>query len=699
MSSFGKGCLFLERWYKEFSSSEFGVMKINTRFLKSHPLLALIPTFTLRKLVSQAALDEYPKGTVIYRQGQPCEAIYLVISGRCESRLAGNGVDAVFGPGDALGARELLNNEPYRSTLTVLTHSILLRIPALELQRVFAAKPSVAGRFSQSVAGRARAMQSLGLDSMPERRPPTRARRIVSLVSLSSHPFTNLGRALTHAVQEVAGGRVLLVQLVRSAEKWALNDWPALASRCDSMNGEFCLRDQVRETDAGFSELRISVHGGAEEPGFIAPLLSHLGLHFDYVLLHIAVDLPPPTALECMVQADVTYAFLRQTSQELYEFQLLMGQLGKTSCAQVRPILYIEPYLPVAEFNNALKEIGRPVHAFVRDFPVDGESTLSPAFMLHLRRLAREIAQCRIGIAFSSGAAKGLAHVGVIQVLEENGIEVDVIAGASMGAYVGSLWAHGYTGEALERIARELESRWGLLHLIDPVLPPRAGFMSSGRVARRLRRSIGDARFSDLMRPLRVVATHLETMDRVVFSSGDVVQAVEASIAIPGICVPVSIDGEMYIDGGICDPLPVDVLVEMGIERIIAVNTIPTAELLRHGAEEKQEADGRLHPSRKSLLARFNQNFNYFAHGNILDTMFRSLNGSQMRVAEASCKDADVVLWAISPDARWHDFTNPAKYIQLGRQVAEAQLTELKALVKGNHESRTEPEKSLVITA
>src|SRR6266481_8512771 len=92
-----------------------------------------------------------------------------------------------------------------------------------------------------------------------------------------------------------------------------------------------------------------------------------------------------------------------------------------------------------------------------------------------------------------------------------------------------------------------------------------------------------------MVRPLRVVATNLASLDRSVFSSGEVAQAVHASSAIPGACIPVNIDGELYIDGGIADPLPVDVLQEMGIERIIAVNTIPTPAYLRCRVEMERE--------------------------------------------------------------------------------------------------------------
>ena len=132
----------------------------------------------------------------------------------------------------------------------------------------------------------------------------------------------------------------------------------------------------------------------------------------------------------------------------------------------------------------------------------DGGKEISVQGLLGMvrRRLAREISGRLVGVALSSGAAKGFAHIGVIQVLEENGIEVDVVAGASIGAYIGALWTYGHDGTELEGLARELESRWGFWGLLDPVFPPRQGFLRGFALRKRLMRSIGDARFADLVR-------------------------------------------------------------------------------------------------------------------------------------------------------------------------------------------------------
>jgi NTE family protein len=266
-------------------------------------------------------------------------------------------------------------------------------------------------------------------------------------------------------------------------------------------------------------------------------------------------------------------------------------------------------------------------------------------------------------------------------VLEENNIEFDVVAGCSMGAYIGAVWAYGYDGIAMERLAREVEHRWGLLELIDPFILPRQGFLRGEKVKRRLKKSIGDAHFSELVRPLRIVATNLATLELAVFSSGEVAEAVHASSAIPGACVPVKIDGEQYIDGGIADPLPVDVLETMGIERIIAVNTIPTPAYLRCRVEMEREQAARRARKTNKLRRALNHYLNYFAPGNILDTILRSFNGAQMRVADLACQSADLVLRPLSFDGRWHDFRRPGKYIALGRHEAEEHLEEIKSLV------------------
>jgi NTE family protein len=664
-------------------------MKLESQILRAHPFLSLIPRFTLRRLISKAPVDEYPKGTIIFHQGDRCEAIYLVISGRCESRRAtGRGleeVEEILGPGDTLGDRELLQDEPYRSTVKVVTDSILVRFDAEDLRRTFLKNPSIAGRVSQSITERLQALRE------SRARMAARVRRIVALLSLSPRiQGEYIAERLAGAVQELGEYDVLLVQLIPARKDAAAVDWPCLTA---SLKGGFCFEDEIKRNAAGFAELRLGVNGDAEQ---IAPLLSHLGANFDFVMIHAHPDAPASVTLECAIQSDWTYALLTPETDALYECQLLARQAASEAGhahVWIRPLIFLEEGRAAGEFAQRLRKSGTPPHAWVRGYPGGGNSgkfERRGSFARQIRSLAREIAGCRIGLALSSGGAKGLCHIGVIQVLEEHGVEIDMIAGASMGAYVGAVWASGHNGLECERIAREVpEGRLGVFALIQPELPPRRGFLKTDRVANRLRHSIGDPHFSDLKVPLRVVATYLDTLERVVFSTGEVVPAVEASIAIPGVCVPVVLDGETFVDGGIVDPLPVDVLTESGIDRIIAVNTIPTPERLR----QCLLADRNTLPAKEesSQIPGFlSRHLNYFASGNVLDTMFRSISGAQTRLAEAACCDADVVLRPIACDGRWHDFANPGKYIALGRKVAEDQIEEIEALVSSKKEAPRE---------
>src|SRR5678816_2643592 len=182
---------------------------LETDPLPPHPLLSLLPTGTIERLLAAGAVAEYKKGTVIYRAGDPCEAIYLILSGRCESRrFDGNGADdggEVFGPGDLLGARALLNRESHLFTTTVVTHALLLRIPADELTGLFASDPSVAGHFSQTVTAAAETAAPRG----------PRVRRIVTLLPLGQRiDATAVVHRLGGGLSQITGQKVLLLSLI-----------------------------------------------------------------------------------------------------------------------------------------------------------------------------------------------------------------------------------------------------------------------------------------------------------------------------------------------------------------------------------------------------------------------------------------------------------------------------------------------------
>ena len=173
----------------------------------------------------------------------------------------------------------------------------------------------------------------------------------------------------------------------------------------------------------------------------------------------------------------------------------------------------------------------------------------------------------RVGLALSGGAARGLAHVGVLRVLERERVPVDYIAGTSAGSLVGAAYAAGLRGDRLEQLA--LEARWR--RLARPTWS-RYGLVSFAKLESWLVGIIGDLTFADLAVPCAAVATDLETGQPVILSEGRVAPAVRASCSVPGIVPPLELDGRMLTDGGVSNNLPISVVRDMGADIVIAVD-------------------------------------------------------------------------------------------------------------------------------
>ena len=175
----------------------------------------------------------------------------------------------------------------------------------------------------------------------------------------------------------------------------------------------------------------------------------------------------------------------------------------------------------------------------------------------------------RVGLALGGGAARGFAHVGVIQVLERHGIRPDLVVGTSAGSLVAAMYASGQSAAALEREALAMDEAT----LTDWTMPLFGrGMLRGEALARYVRREVGGKLIEQMALPLGILATDLGTGEGVVFRRGDAAQAVRASSAVPGGFVPVTIAGRDYVDGGLVAPVPVNQARAMGAEVVIAVD-------------------------------------------------------------------------------------------------------------------------------
>ena len=242
------------------------------------------------------------------------------------------------------------------------------------------------------------------------------------------------------------------------------------------------------------------------------------------------------------------------------------------------------------------------------------------------------------------GAARGFAHIGVIQVLEENGIHPDLVCGTSAGSLVGALYASGRSGKALAQLADTMDES----AFADWAFPGR-GLIRGEGLARFVRKETGGLRIEQMKTALGIVATDLDSGDGILFQRGDPGTAVRASSAVPAVFQPVRIGTREYVDGGLVAPVPVRYARQMGAELVIAVDI---------SAATDGNATG---DAMRMLLQTF-------------AIMGRSINSHELR-------EADVLLRPQLAHMSGADFTLRKRAIQAGRDAMQAELPRLKALV------------------
>ena len=254
----------------------------------------------------------------------------------------------------------------------------------------------------------------------------------------------------------------------------------------------------------------------------------------------------------------------------------------------------------------------------------------------------------KLGLALGGGAARGFAHIGVIQVLEENGIKPDMVVGTSAGSVVAAFYASGKTGAQLQWLADSMDES----QLTDWTVPFMSrGMLSGEALGRYVNSQLNGAKIEDLKMPLGIVATDLQTGDGILFRRGDIATAVRASSAVPSAFEPVRIGNREFVDGGLVSPVPVRQAREMGANVVIAVD-------ISTDPEGSPASD-----TFQILMQTFN-------------IMGKSLNTLVL-------KDADVVVKPALMGVKSADFAARRRSIEAGREAMLKQLPRLKEILAG----------------
>jgi len=217
-----------------------------------------------------------------------------------------------------------------------------------------------------------------------------------------------------------------------------------------------------------------------------------------------------------------------------------------------------------------------------------------------------------IALVLGSGGARGYAHIGVIEVLEQHGVKPDFIVGTSAGSIVGSIYASGKSAEQLRQIALDMK-----VGDVRDFKIGMKGFFDGQKVEDYVNKQINQTPLEKMKIPMYVVATELKNGEKTIFNYGNTGQAVRASVSIPSMFIPTKIQGKEYVDGGLVSPVPVDIAKQLGADIVIAVDILAQP----------------VNTETTNVWGLFNQNINIM----------------QNRLAAEELKNADIV---IQPDLR-----------------------------------------------
>jgi len=270
----------------------------------------------------------------------------------------------------------------------------------------------------------------------------------------------------------------------------------------------------------------------------------------------------------------------------------------------------------------------------------------------------------RIGLALSGGGARGLAHIGVLKALERAKIPIHLLAGTSIGGFIGAAYAAGLSPAELEAEALRLSNPRQLLPLLD-----RARLLQGNKITDYLAQRLGRPTFDQLRLPLALVAGDLNTGQKVILQEGSVLDAVRATIALPGILTPVEQGDQLLVDGGLLDNLPADVARQMGAELVIAVDV---------STDEKGV----------TFFAREFHQRRFMPDGlvELINVLWRSMMVMMREANRRSLEDGrpDLVIRPAIPDGVTviTGLTRASEIIAAGEQAAEKSLPDLRLLME-----------------
>lgn len=681
--------------------------------VKQIPIFSKLNLFDLQRIAQKANLIEYKKGDIICQQGKPADGFYCLISGRVQAyslNADGRKSDVEFiHRGMHFGIISLLTGEHHSLSYEALNDSIILKIDKDDFEHILNAVPQLGVEMSHSLSKRIRSKRAKSKFIFES--------SIISIYSPvkgsgSSTYAANLALSLERETRK----KVILVNISTIAETQEVQ-----ASEAGEASPQWkkapvelgaIIDDHEKISHSiGRGEMAVDLLHVSFNPADLS-LVNRMG-QFVSSLVHdyhyVVVDLPnemDDVVLKTLTQSDLIQLVTLDRTEDLQLTHQVICSLEeqlkeKFEQETVQVILSGKQEACYLSFEEVNRQIDFEVY---RKLPRIDSSELNVAvvgktmsivapspesdYSQEVRKIARHISGVLVGLVLGGGAALGVAHIGVIRVLEEEHIPIDVVVGTSIGALVGAYWTTGKNSEDLEKLAREFTSARSLWKLVDPVFP-KSGLVGGRMIKHWLSsRGLKDKTFYSTRIPLKIVTYDLIKRQEIVIGSGSLVDAVRKSAAIPGVINPVIEGDRVIIDGGVLNPLPTNVLLQMGVKKIIAINVLQSPEHVTKGYEAEQEAirAAMKVPFRQApwhyVSWRTNMLFKKLMTPNIADIIVRGLQASEYIISQANAQYADVLIHPNLENINWYELYKVDELIKRGEEATRQALPEIKKLIE-----------------
>ncbi|MBI4707489.1 MAG: patatin-like phospholipase family protein [Candidatus Omnitrophica bacterium] len=667
--------------------------QISKLVLQEIPLFSELTDEDREQVSQKAEVLEYRKGQIIYEQGNAPSGFYCVLAGRVvisSKDTFGNAIILEYlHRAKYFGIISLLTNEPHSVTAQAINDCVILFIKKDDFDHFLRKMPHLAIDLSKTLSRRLK-RKDLHQKTIFES-------SIISVFSSYSQAgktiyALNLGLSLkkeTH--KSVVILDILPLDKIHTLpQKLGFSGCKILDLSNSAADNPNLVKEFLVEAKSGIG--LVCFHYRPEDEICVRRLVGIISLlvndyHFLIIDLPSLMDRP---IFNILNQSDVIHILTSPEQVDLKRTRHLIERLVDEFAFKEEKIkVVINEYKHSRLTHEEQVEIlNKNIFATLPKIELESCDRLvedEPVceYARAVRRIARQLGESMVGLVLGVGVGYGFCHIGVLKVIEEEKIPIDVIVGASIGSVIASLWAIGKSSEEILEITKEFKAPKHIWNLLDFTLPF-MGFIKGNKLRKLLDRHLGNKTFYDVKLPLKIVASDVKRKESRVFEKGLLVDAIMASCAMPGVFLPFKIKEEMLFDGGIINPLPTEPLIKIGVKKIIAVNVTPSRQdILRQYEEIRgQISVGITGNIKKRSWFGLREYIRNSFKNNILDIIFSSIEVLQSEVALKEAQLADVVLHPNTSGLNWLELHRAEEFAKRGEEEARKNLDKIWQVIR-----------------